>query len=142
MLQENLTPKAARLPDKSISAARVPTTEVEVARSGTNSARISGRNGSNSGSTESSKSAQQNSTIISTKSQTGRGVQGEQDLVKSAEVAGKGATSCADFATNSDSIFKRKPINNSQEKREQYHISTQEEDDCVSEWETSEFEEE
>ena len=39
MLQENLTPKAARLPDKSISAARVPTTEVEVARSGTNSAR-------------------------------------------------------------------------------------------------------
>ena len=63
-------------------------------------------------------------------------------MVKSAEVAGKGATSSADFATNSDSIFKRKPINNSQEKREQYYISTQEEDDCVSEWETSEFEEE
>ena len=39
MLQENLTLGAARLPDKSIFAARVPTSEVEVARSVTNSAR-------------------------------------------------------------------------------------------------------
>ena len=83
-----------------------------------------------------------NTIMKSATTQTERELRDEQDSAISAEVAARVATSRTKFATNSASIINRKPTNSWQDKGHQHYISTQDEDDCVSEWEASEFDEE
>ena len=109
--QGNLTRVAAQAAEESISAARVPTSTAEVARSDAVFTCPSGQNGGFSISAQSGQSAQHNTIMKSSTTQTERDVRDEQDSAISAEVAARVATSSTEFATSSASIINRKPTN-------------------------------